>query len=117
MANVISTVEQVTPEWLTEVLHRENALPRGLENLLAHESDWFPPHLQLLYETILQQMMHLWRTYMVPRLADFSNLTLTHGDAYLANFLCPREGQMGSTYLIDWQSLLVAEDAVPGRCL
>ena len=41
---------------------------------------------------------------MVPRLAGFSNLTLTHSDAYLANFLCPREGQTGMTYLIDWQS-------------
>jgi thiamine kinase-like enzyme len=77
---------------------------RAWESLLANESDWFPPHLIAMYETILQQLMHLWQTYTQPRLAAFSHLTLTHGDAYLANFLCPHEGQSGATYLIDWQS-------------
>jgi hypothetical protein len=74
------------------------------ESLLAQESDWLPPHLKTIYETILQQLMHLWQSYTRPRIAAFTHFTLTHGDAYLANFLCPREGQTKPTYLIDWQS-------------
>jgi hypothetical protein len=77
---------------------------RAWDSLLTHEGDWFPQCLKVLYESILDQMMHLWQTYTHPRLAAFSHLTLTHGDAYLANFLCPHEGQTGASYLIDWQS-------------
>jgi hypothetical protein len=77
---------------------------RAWENLIENEGDWFPSDMRLMYETILQQLIPLWRRYTQPRLATFSHLTLTHGDAYLANFLCPREGQTDSTYLIDWQS-------------
>jgi hypothetical protein len=77
---------------------------RAWEALIAAEGDWFPSDLKLMYETILQQLPHLWRRYLQPRLATFSHLTLTHGDAYLANFLCPQEGQRGNSYLIDWQS-------------
>jgi hypothetical protein len=32
------------------------------------------------------------------------HLTLVHGDAYFANFLCPRPPATGPTYLLDWQS-------------
>lgn len=57
-----------------------------------------------LYDTLLPQLFWLWQTYTYPRLTSFAQMTLTHGDAYLNNFLCPRPGQMGATYLIDWQS-------------
>lgn len=77
---------------------------RVWEALIADEADWFPHDLKVMYETILQQLPHLWRRYFQPRLATFSHLTLTHGDGYLANFLCPKEGQSGESYLIDWQS-------------
>ena len=29
---------------------------------------------------------------------------MTHGDAYFANFLCPKQPGTGPTYLLDWQS-------------
>lgn len=84
----------------TEVAKRK----RAWEHLLTQVGEWLPPHVKALYATFLAQLMPLWRTYMRERVAPFSNLTITHGDAYLANFLCPREGQIGETYLIDWQS-------------
>ena len=49
-------------------------------------------------------MLALWKAETEPRLATFTNLTLTHGDAYFANFLCPRAHHHGPTYLLDWQS-------------
>jgi hypothetical protein len=42
-------------------------------------------------------------------------MTLTHGDAYFCNFLCPNEPGAGPTYLLDWQSpevYLAASDLV-----
>ncbi len=86
-------------DFITEVARRR----RALEHLLALEGEWLPTPIKRMYENILAQMMHLWRTYMRDRVAAFSHMTLTHGDAYLANFLCPREGQAANTYIIDWQ--------------
>lgn len=31
-------------------------------------------------------------------------MTLVHGDAYFANYLCPKGSSAGTTYLLDWQS-------------
>lgn len=76
---------------------------RAWDDLWAHEHTWFPPALRALYETLLQQQVSLWKTYTFPRLAAYTHLTLTHGDAYFSNFLCPRPGYTGDTYLIDWQ--------------
>jgi hypothetical protein len=81
-------------------------------DMLAHEKDVLPPQLVSVMGRVLDGLMHLWQRYMQPRLATHKELTLTHGDAYLANFLCPRAGQVGSAYsdaytgayIIDWQS-------------
>jgi hypothetical protein len=77
---------------------------RAWDDLWLHEQDWFPPTLRALYETILEHMLALWKAETEPRLATHTNLTLTHGDAYFANFLCPRPAHHGATYLLDWQS-------------
>ena len=66
---------------------------RAVDHLLAQEGDWLPPHIKLIIESILAQMTPLWQRYMRERVAYLSNLTLTHGDAYLANFLCQLFGQ------------------------
>jgi hypothetical protein len=96
--------------WCSDEQHFAAEIERcrdAWQALLTHEGDWFPSALKAIYEAILNGLMRLWRSYLQPRLATFSHLTLTHGDAYLANFLCPREGQVGNSYpsyLIDWQS-------------
>jgi hypothetical protein len=93
--------------WCSDEAHMTNEVERrrrAWNDLRAHEVAWFPPHLTALYEVLLPQLFRLWHTYTRPRLASFAHLTLTHGDAYLNNYLCPRPGQPGATYLIDWQS-------------
>src|SRR3954451_4529525 len=58
----------------TEIARRR----RALDHLFAHEGDWFPLHLRLIYENILSQMMPVWEKYMRTRVTAFSSLTLTH---------------------------------------
>lgn len=86
-------------DFTTEVTQRGQAL----EHLLSQESSWLSPSIKHLYETIHPQLMQLWRTHRQTRMATRANLTIAHGDAYLANFLCPRAGQAGTAYIIDWQ--------------
>jgi thiamine kinase-like enzyme len=47
---------------------------------------------------------HLWERYWKPRTGALRQVALTHGDAYLANFLCPNAGISEPVCLIDWQS-------------
>lgn len=72
--------------------------------LLAQESEWFPQKTIEIYESLFDQLLPLWQRYTQPRLATFKHLTLTHGDAYLANFLCPNNAKVDRPYMIDWQS-------------
>ncbi|NJN81535.1 MAG: DUF1679 domain-containing protein [Caldilineaceae bacterium] len=75
----------------------------GWQALIAEEADWFPSELIQLYTKAFDQLEAFWARYLEPRFRAGSHLTLVHGDAYFANFLCPR--QRGSeTYLLDWQS-------------
>ena len=46
----------------------------------------------------------LWATRLRPRFDPPHQLTLVHGDAYLANFLTPKRSFTARAYLIDWQS-------------
>jgi Ecdysteroid kinase-like family len=70
------------------------------KSFTTHEGDWFPSELRELYEQVLGHLQH----YLEPRFRTKTKLTLNHGDAYFANFLCPREPTTGTTYLLDWQS-------------
>lgn len=85
--------------YVNEVARRR----RAWNDLWEHEQSWFPAPLRALYESMLNSMVALWKEYTYPRLASYTHLTLTHGDSYFTNFLCPRPGQSGATYLIDWQ--------------
>jgi hypothetical protein len=73
-------------------------------SLIAQESAWFPDYLRELYEQVLAHLPGYWKRYVEPRFRAKSNLTLVHGDAYFANFLCPKVPGDGATYLLDWQS-------------
>lgn len=74
------------------------------ESLITNEKAWFPDDLCELYEQVLAHLPHHWEQYLAPRFHTKRNLTLTHGDAYFANFLCPKNPGTGTTYLLDWQS-------------
>jgi thiamine kinase-like enzyme len=72
--------------------------------LMAQNSDWFPDDLRARYEWVLARLPRHWETYLAPRFRTRQRLTLTHGDSYFANFLCPRPSATGPTYILDWQS-------------
>lgn len=72
--------------------------------LMAAEGAWFPADLRALYERVLAQLPAHWERLLAPRFRASKHLTLIHGDAYFANFLCPRQPGAGPTYLLDWQS-------------
>jgi hypothetical protein len=74
------------------------------EELAAGEASWFPADLLELYERVFRHLRSHWEVYLEPRFRPGSHLTLVHGDAYFANFLCPKDPTVGATYLIDWQS-------------
>lgn len=74
------------------------------ESLIANEKAWFPNDLRELYEQVLARLQRHWEQYLEPRFHTRTNLTLIHGDAYFANFLCPKNPGTGATYLLDWQS-------------
>ena len=71
--------------------------------LCADNADWLPDQVKVIYANLFHGASRLWHRYDAPRMQNKRNLTLTHGDAYFANFLCPRDGAAGETYLVDWQ--------------
>lgn len=62
-------------------------------------ADWLE-----LFEQILGRHSHLWKRYLESRVKNLSNLTLTHNDCYLTQFLSPKTGD-GPTYLVDFQDV------------
>ncbi len=74
------------------------------ESLIASESAWFPDYLRELYEQVIVYLPGYWERYVRSRFSTKTNLTLQHGDAYFANFLCPKVPGKAPTYLLDWQS-------------
>jgi hypothetical protein len=74
------------------------------DSLVADEATWFPDDLRELYLHVLDHLEWHWKHYLAPRFQAKANLTLLHGDAYFANFMCPNHPTAGRTYLLDWQS-------------
>lgn len=77
---------------------------RSWDSLIAAESDWLPTDIRQLYEWVFTRLPYHWEHYLEPRFYTQTHLTIIHGDAYFANFLCPKLGKTGATYLLDWQS-------------
>lgn len=77
------------------------------ESLRENESLWFPRDLRDLYDSVFAGLHKHWEIYLEPRFSTNSQLTLLHGDAYFANFMCPRATPTGTTYILDWQSPVV----------
>ncbi len=73
------------------------------ERFIVAEGASFPDDLRVLYETALAGLAGLWDRYLADRVVDRRNLTLSNGDSYFAQFLCPND-PAGTTYLIDFQS-------------
>jgi thiamine kinase-like enzyme len=84
-----------------QYLHRRKT---AWDSLRSHEHAWFPDDLSALYERVFVHLPGYWEQYLKPRFHAKMKLTLVHGDAYFANFLCPKRPGTEATYLLDWQS-------------
>jgi hypothetical protein len=74
------------------------------ERFIAAEGAWFPTDLRAFYEREIARFPQLWENGLGEPITSRSGLTLTHGDCYLTQFLCPRSGITAPTYLVDFQS-------------
>lgn len=63
-----------------------------------------PDDIHAIYQGVLKNHSSLWPRYLEPRSRDLANLTVTHNDCYLLQFLCPGPGGT-ATYLVDFQSV------------
>ena len=78
---------------------------REWEEFIAAEGVWFPADLRAFYEREVARFPLLWENGLGERITNRTGLTLTHGDCYFTQFLCPRPGVIASTYLVDFQSV------------
>jgi hypothetical protein len=74
------------------------------QRVAAQEDASLPEDVRTLYEQALARLPSYWERYLEPRFRSSRHLTLAHGDAYFANFLCPIPPRTGTAYLLDWQS-------------
>ena len=75
----LTTIEQASPEWLTEVLCRQGCLPSGRVRVLSLPALW-------------------------ERRTRLAGQTIVHGDAHFWNFLYPLDPQTHHTCILDWQT-------------
>lgn len=73
------------------------------ESLVTDEADWLPDDVRRLYAQVLNHIERHWERYLEPRFRTSTHLTLVHGDAYFANFLCPNDSA-DNPFLLDWQT-------------
>lgn len=74
------------------------------DRLAEEEGSWLPRGVREAYDDLLPRLPLLWERHLGPRLANVRDVTLTHGDAYFPNFLCPLGPTAGEAFMIDWQS-------------
>ena len=94
--------------WYCDQAHHEQFLERTQRDwarFLEAEGAWFPAELRALYERALAGLPLLWERYIKQRFETRQHLTLSQGDCYLTQFLCPKQGKDGPTYLIVFQDL------------
>jgi hypothetical protein len=74
------------------------------ERFIAAEAGSFPDELRALYADALTLLPSLWERSFARRVATCANLTMSNGDSYFAQFLCPKLPGAGQTFIIDFQN-------------
>ena len=74
------------------------------QSCLAAEGSWLPQDVVRDISEINRFLPRMWERYLSKRFPSRHQLTVTHNDAYLANFLVPRTNEAGAVYMMDWQS-------------
>jgi thiamine kinase-like enzyme len=90
-----------------EAAYRQHTARRHKEwaTFQAQAGHLLPAETQALYERVLSAFPELWPRYLVNRFEPRRAVTLSHGDCYFIQFLCPRQAGSGATYLIDFDSV------------
>jgi len=98
---------EVRPWFRNSAYHRQHVERRQREwaAFWKDVGDWFPSDLGRLYKLVLAHLPDLWASYLERRVADLANLTLTNGDCYLTQFLCPRAPSDQLTRIVDFQDV------------
>ncbi len=94
------------PSWYADAARHAQFVEETRSNwahLLEAEGAWFPEEMQVIYTWALASYPALWERHLRQRAATHQRMTLSHGDCYLSQFLCPAPGASGPTYLIDFQ--------------
>jgi hypothetical protein len=101
----LQDVAKVRPWFRDDAYHRQHVTRREQEwaAFIAAVGDWFPSELRVLYERALANLPILWERYLGRRVADLRHLTMSNGDSYFAQFLCPRDPTSETTRIIDFQ--------------
>ena len=74
------------------------------QRLAAKDGARLPLKYHAFYDQLFYRLPRIFTNTLAPRFEARRDLTLTHGDAYFSNFLCPIIPNAASTYLIDWQT-------------
>jgi len=98
-----SNLLQVRP-WFRDAQHFARHRERREREWVQFQSTvgaWFPADLHTLYATTLARLPRLWERVLAQRITTLQHITLAHGDCYLTQFLCARNGR-DAAYLIDF---------------
>jgi thiamine kinase-like enzyme len=64
-----------------------------------------PTHVREIYEQVLSHLPAMWDAYLADRFGPLRGVTLSNGDCYFIQFLCPKMPQEDIAYLIDFDSV------------
>jgi thiamine kinase-like enzyme len=71
----------------------------------AQAGHLIPADVRELYEKVLSHFPALWDLYLADRFGTFRAITLSNGDCYFIQFLCPTDPEDDTTYLVDFDSV------------
>jgi hypothetical protein len=96
----------LAPWYSDEAAFAAHAKRRQAEwaRFIAAEGAWFPADLRAFYEREVARFPQLWQNGLGERITARRGLTLSHGDCYFTQYLCPNPGVSAPTYLVDFQS-------------
>jgi hypothetical protein len=89
------------PDAYTRHVERRN---REWSSFAEQAGHLIPAHLHDLYKKVLAHLPALWDLYLAPRFGPMRAVTLSEGDCYFIQFLCPTTPDDTTAYLIDFDS-------------
>lgn len=103
----LGTGKLLVSEWYRDQACCKAALREFTDNWGAFQrmtGETLSSATRALGDEALAALPHLWQQHLAERMAARRQLTISHGDCYLSQFLCPLpESSDTATYLVDFQ--------------